>query len=79
MPNTSDNCWLVGNANQSNLDGDLFGDSCDGDMDGDGVPNYRDNCPRVPNKSQSDGNYNNIGDVCDTTGLPHFRPVRQGS
>ena len=30
---------------QSNLDNDSFGDACDDDIDGDGVPNAEDNCP----------------------------------
>ena len=32
-----DNCPSVSNTDQANLDGDSFGDVCDGDIDGDGV------------------------------------------
>ena len=31
-----DNCFLVSNPTQDNLDGDAFGNSCDNDIDGDG-------------------------------------------
>lgn len=34
-----DNCPLVFNKNQSNLDEDTFGDLCDDDIDGDGISN----------------------------------------
>jgi len=37
--NTNDNCQYVRNVNQLNLDGDMFGDSCDDDIDGDRLPN----------------------------------------
>jgi uncharacterized delta-60 repeat protein len=41
----SDNCPLTANANQANLDGDAFGDVCDGDIDGDGASNTVDSDP----------------------------------
>ncbi len=34
-----DNCPLVTNDNQTNMDGDSFGDACDTDIDGDNMPN----------------------------------------
>jgi len=39
-----DNCPWFTNRNQSNIDGDDFGDVCDYDIDNDTVPNYRDYC-----------------------------------
>ena len=33
----SDNCLAVGNADQADLDGDMVGNRCDTDADGDGV------------------------------------------
>jgi polysaccharide lyase-like protein/thrombospondin type 3 repeat protein len=49
VPGASDNCPNVSNANQSNVDGDAFGDACDSqdnrDADGDGVQNHADQCP----------------------------------
>ena len=36
---TNDNCILVPNPNQANLDDDAQGDACDGDIDGDNVTN----------------------------------------
>lgn len=34
-----DNCPMIANANQANLDGDQYGDVCDEDIDGDSMPN----------------------------------------
>ena len=39
VANLIDNCSFIYNPDQSNLDGDLQGDVCDGDIDGDGVNN----------------------------------------
>jgi len=57
--NCDDNCRLVDNDDQANLDGDDYGDVCDGDVDGDGVGDKfltagepMDNCPRTWNPDQ---------------------------
>ena len=47
-----DNCPLVPNADQSDVDGDVVGDACD-------------NCPTVPNPDQTDLDHDGIGDACD--------------
>ncbi len=46
VPDGSDNCPTTANPDQANLDGDLLGDACDPDLDGDGVANARDAFPR---------------------------------
>ncbi|CAH1786413.1 unnamed protein product [Owenia fusiformis] len=51
--NGADNCVYIAN-DQTNADGDLFGDACD-------------NCPIVSNNVQTDTNQNGYGDACDGT------------
>jgi hypothetical protein len=51
----------VSNADQRDTDGDVTGDACDIDDDGDGLLDVRDNCPLVPNPDQSDSLDNGVG------------------
>ncbi|XP_042882840.1 cartilage oligomeric matrix protein-like [Penaeus japonicus] len=60
-----DNCPVVPNADQGNVDGDGFGDVCDADADDDGLADSDDNCPLVHNPGQSDGDADGHGDDCD--------------
>lgn len=73
VPDYADDCPLVANADQTDLDQDGLGDVCDKDLDGDGVVQADadlrtplDNCPNVPNPDQSDTNHDNIGDACQS-------------
>ena len=50
--NATDNCPLVINTDQKDLDKDGLGDVCDDDLDGDGIKNAVDNCPFVQNPDQ---------------------------
>ena len=60
-----DNCPTVPNAEQKDLDGDLIGDACDPDVDGDGVMDSVDNCPMIANPQQKDSDRDMQGDACD--------------
>jgi hypothetical protein len=64
-PDGVDNCPLVANSDQGDLDGDLFGNACDDDLDGDRVGNEGDNCVMVANVRQLDIDGDGQGDVCD--------------
>ncbi len=59
-----DNCPVVANADQADLDGDNIGDVCDDDRDGDGVANANDAFPDDPSET-ADSDGDGIGDNAD--------------
>jgi len=64
-----DNCRIVANTDQSDIDNDGLGDVCDvstDDLDGDGILNGNDNCKLIHNISQLDTDTDKLGDACDT-------------
>lgn len=76
VPDASDNCLLISNPSQADLDEDNIGDACDDDIDGDGALNTGDNCPTAPNADQADADADMVGDVCDhCAGTIPYSPV----
>lgn len=56
VPDSTDNCPFVSNANQLNFDGDALGDVCDPDDDNDGVLDVDDQCPNTPPNTMVNAN-----------------------
>jgi len=75
VPNGTDNCPTIGNADQLNTDGDALGNACDPDIDGDGILNANDNCETEFNPDQKDSDGNGVGDVCQSGGGGPGQPV----
>ncbi len=71
IPDTTDNCPTISNADQADADSNGVGDACEGstepDADGDTKPDLTDNCVNVFNPSQGDQDGDGIGNVCDST------------
>jgi VCBS repeat-containing protein len=63
--NNDDNCPLVRNVDQADLDQDGVGDVCDDDDDQDGSPDLDDNCPVLENADQLNSDDDPDGDACD--------------
>lgn len=73
IPDETDNCVSVSNADQADVNGNGRGDACD-DFDRDGAENSIDNCPLAPNRTQEDADGDGVGDACD---LQENRPFQR--
>ena len=65
VPDSTDNCPLQPNPDQTDSDGDGIGDECEDDDDGDTLIDILDNCPTVANPDQADNDEDGLGDICD--------------
>ena len=65
-----DNCPLIPNPGQEDVDNDGDGDACDPDSDGDGISDDDDLCPAVVSANfETDGD--GVGDACDNCPATH--------
>ncbi len=60
----NDNCPIVANQDQLDIDSDALGDVCDADKDNDGVSNYSDDCSAGEIGWTSDGSTDQDSDGC---------------
>ncbi len=65
IANEQDNCVLVGNPDQKDINYNSVGDGCE-DFDNDRILNTNDNCPDILNYNQMDVDKDGRGDACDT-------------
>ena len=71
VDDVTDNCPMVPNADQLDVDADGAGDACDEtddrvfDVDDDGVRDMDDNCREAANPDQADLDDDGVGDACD--------------
>jgi Zn-dependent metalloprotease len=74
VPDSTDNCPTIPNANQANFDGDSLGDVCDPDDDNDGMTDAWENSHGLNSKNAGDRNQDPDGD-----GFTNFQEFKFGT
>jgi Ca2+-binding RTX toxin-like protein len=78
VTDAEDNCPLLSNPAQTDVDLDGVGDAClPPDIDGDEITDAADNCPEGFNPDQADSNGDGVGDACAE--LPPFEATTEGA
>lgn len=64
-----DNCRVLSNTDQKDINQNNIGDACEFDSDNDGIPDEIDTCRNISNPWQADDDNDGIGNACDNCNL----------
>ncbi len=69
VKDNSDNCQILKNPDQKDINQNKIGDICEFDTDRDSIPDEKDICRNIANTDQKDDDGDSIGNVCDNCSL----------